>query len=365
MASSEKILILTQCFPPVIGGIENLMRGMAQAMTNAGKRVIVYADTPADSKGDSTVFYTIVHFGGIKYFRQRNKASSADMLIKCEGIEKIFCDSWKSLEFLKSSTKEITIFAHGTEYPLSPTPKKKERITNTLAKANRILANSEATRNRIICCGINPAKIEIWHPPIDFPLYPPLTEEEKRNANILWGNAGKCLLSVGRLVPRKGMDFAICAIADLVKIYPDLRYIIVGEGFYKKKLENLVIRHQLSEHVHFTGAVSERQKSALYESADLFILPNRQIKSDMEGYGLVFIEAGYYGVPAVSGNTGGAIEAVEDEKTGRHCDGENIQSVRNTIATFLRDENECKYFGKNAKIKATKMLWENKVKELI
>jgi len=110
------------------------------------------------------------------------------------------------------------------------------------------------------------------------------------------------------------------------------QYVIAGKGPERSRLETVIERLGLTKEVSFGGAVSEEEKSELYKESDFFLLPSVFDEEDgsIEGYGIVFIEAYAYGLPVLSGNTGGMVEAVVDGVTGYHCDG-SIEDIADKI----------------------------------
>ena len=360
---SERVLILAQCFPPAIGGIENLMGGLARALSDDGAMVTVFAD--AHPKADDTnMSFEIRRFGGIKFLRRRRKAVAGREAATRHGVSRIFCDSWKSLEHLSPPpTVPVTVFAHGTEYPLSPSRRKRQRIASALARADRILAVSAATRERMRSCAIDTERVKVWHPAIDEP--PLVSCRDRAQAAELWRQAEHRLFTVARLTKRKGVDTAIRAVAALAATYPKLRYLIAGDGPEARELHDLVIRLDLRENVELIGVVSSSLLCALYDSGDVFVLPSHPVGRDVEGFGLVFLEAGYFGLPVVAGRGGGASEAVDNGVTGLLCDGTDRESVRQVLASLLANESLRRRFGDNARSRTRGALWPARVKELL
>ena len=360
------ILILTQCFPPVTGGIENLLAGMAQALVEQNRTVLVYADhAPAASGYDQRQRFSVRRFGGWKPLRRRYKAFVVNRLLGNDTVSGVFCDSWKSLEWLRCpATIPITVLAHGSEFPLSPSSRKKTRIVNSLHKAHHILAISAATRERIwTCCGGQKKPVRIWNPPISIPLVP--DNEVQLQAKEIWGDAAPRLLSVARLEERKGLDTAIAAFAKIAREYPQGRYVIAGQGTQEPRLRAQAMHLGIDRKIDFIGTVSEPLRTALYASADIFILPAKPKDDDIEGFGLVFLEAGYWATPSVAGHAGGAAEAVEDGITGLHCDGNDAGSVALAIKKILSDEDLRHRLSQAAQQKAHNAIWPKRVAELL
>ena len=126
----------------------------------------------------------------------------------------------------------------------------------------------------------------------------------------------KILLSVGRLIERKGIDTVIQALPALLKRWPNLVYLIVGQGPAEKKLRQLVHNKNLAGRVYLIKNVTTQNLPAWYQLCDIFVLPARQIGPDVEGFGLVYLEANLFGKPVIGGRSGGVAEGVIDHQTG-------------------------------------------------
>jgi phosphatidylinositol alpha-1,6-mannosyltransferase len=150
---------------------------------------------------------------------------------------------------------------------------------------------------------------------------------------------GPTLLSVGRLVPRKGFDLALRSVAAVSAEYPGLDYLIAGDGPEACRLESLTRDLGLTGHVHFMGQVNERTKWAAYDACDVFVMPNRVLGgADWEGFGIVFLEAALSGRPSIAGRTGGTADAVVDEVTGLLVDPESPDELTGALRRLLRDD---------------------------
>ncbi|MBK7081414.1 MAG: glycosyltransferase family 4 protein [Betaproteobacteria bacterium] len=124
--------------------------------------------------------------------------------------------------------------------------------------------------------------------------------------------AGKqVILTVGRIVPRKGFDAVIRAMPTILSSVPNAHYLIVGTGHYRAALEALVQECGMHDHISFVGPVADEDLADYYRLCDLFVMPNREMPDgDTEGFGLVFLEANACGKPVIGGIAGGAVEAV-------------------------------------------------------
>jgi glycosyltransferase involved in cell wall biosynthesis len=231
--------------------------------------------------------------------------------------------------------KKFFIFVHGNEV-LDSGFMLKFFLKRILFKKNIFfVANSKAI-SELFFNNFN-RKIDFVQPPfID-------VSNSKCSSKIMSSSAVR-FLTISRLVERKNIQSVIIALSRLRESGLSFFYSVAGDGPELSNLKSLVDQLGLQDNVEFLGRVSEEKKDTLYSSSDFFLLPsifNHQTGS-IEGYGIVFIEANSYGLPVLSGNTGGMIEAVVDGKTGFHSDGSvnDIMSKINALlsADFNRDE---------------------------
>jgi phosphatidyl-myo-inositol dimannoside synthase len=150
---------------------------------------------------------------------------------------------------------------------------------------------------------------------------------------------GPAMLSVGRLVPRKGFDLVLRSLAALSRDYPTLSYVMAGDGPERGRLEALARDLGLAGRVHFLGRVDDETKWAAYDACDLFVMPNRLLGgADWEGFGIVFLEAALSARPSIAGRTGGAADAVSDEETGLLVDPEAPGALTGALRRLLSDD---------------------------
>jgi phosphatidylinositol alpha-1,6-mannosyltransferase len=206
-------------------------------------------------------------------------------------------------------------------------------------EAARVIANSSATAS-LAAERLRLAAVPAVVNPSVGP--PPSPDEIARGAEemrrTLRLHDGPTVLSVGRLVPRKGFDLALRSVASVSAEYPGLHYVIAGEGPEAGRLESLTRDLGLAGQVHFMGQVNERTKWAAYDACDVFVMPNRVLGgTDWEGFGIVFLEAALSGRPSIGGRTGGAGDAVVDEVTGLLVDPESPDELTGALRRLLRD----------------------------
>jgi glycosyltransferase involved in cell wall biosynthesis len=161
--------------------------------------------------------------------------------------------------------------------------------------------------------------------------------------------AGKrVMLTVSRLIAAKGHDLVLRALAILQTRFPDLVYVIVGEGPEKKRLQDLSISLGVNNRVHFAGYVSDEALEAYYGACDVFVMAGRVTTHFVEGFGLVLIEAGIRRRPVVSTWVGGIREAVRHNKTGLLIAPEDVAQLTDALRQLLTNQELRIMLGENA-----------------
>ncbi len=353
------ILVQTQCFPPSLGGIEGMMRGLAQYLHGAGESVLVQCDgkpTPIDRKFP----FKIRRFAGFKPLRRTQKAFFTNRLLHAGQITAVFCDTWKSAEGLKPGAAPLICLAHGAEFVKAQNdPKRAKRIVKALTKASAIVANSADTAERIRSLIGDDPRIQIIPPPIDprQPLEPSVVKELQTR----FADADPLILSLCRLEPRKGVDRVITAMSELAGKYPRAQLVVAGAGADKARLAALAQEKDVGERTTFLGAVSDHEKSALYHLCDLFAMPVRREGASVEGFGITYLEAACFRAPSLAGRAGGAADAVADEKTGLLCDGADQADVTRQLERLLSDPQLRARLGAQAAKHAETASWPNAI----
>lgn len=217
------------------------------------------------------------------------------------------------------------VFVHGLDL-LRPrkNPWKHFWLRVVLRHASVVIANSEWTKQKAIEDGAKDGVV----------VYPSVG----RSTVVQSAAHPNAVLSVGRLVPRKGFDVLIRAFDIVRRAIPSATLEIVGDGPERARLESLVEKLDLTDSAHLRGSVSDDELAHQYASATLFVLPTRETPDDAEGFGLVFLEAAAHGLAVVAGRGGGVGEAVADGKTGFLVDPTDPQVVVEAIVKLLSDE---------------------------
>jgi phosphatidylinositol alpha-1,6-mannosyltransferase len=352
-------LIVTKTFPPEIGGMQNLMWGLANELSKH-YMIKVFADYYENHKlFDEQVSFSIERVGGIKLLRKYRKAQLINEFIKENRIDGIIADHWKSLEHLKTNKKKICLI-HGKEINHKKDTSLNKRVLEVLDNVETIVANSEYTKDLAISLGVQQDKIIVINPGVD--AVEELDKETLDKVENLLKHKSPKLITVSRFDKRKNHEKVIMALRNLKQIYPSIVYICVGYGDEEENIKKLVAELGLQPQVMFFKDISNELKNALIAKSNIFIMPSIIHKKSVEGFGIAYVEAAQYGVPSIGGKDGGAADAIEHEKTGLICDGNELDEVYSSINLMLQN-NKFQEYGKTAKDNVSKFYWSNIIEE--
>jgi glycosyltransferase involved in cell wall biosynthesis len=204
-----------------------------------------------------------------------------------------------------------------------------------LGKADKIFALSQSTMEQCAIRGIPAEKLAIVPVGLNFASVDFFSDQKKSqilsNLNVSIEQK-KVLVTVGRLVKRKGHAWFIENV--LISLPSHYVYLIVGDGPERNVIMDAARRLNLSHRVYLLGRVSDEEKNCLYQIADFFVMPNIRVENDQEGFGIVLLEAGYYGLPVVASNIEGIRDVVIDQKTGRLIPEKDADGFVDVILNF-------------------------------
>ena len=244
----------------------------------------------------------------------------------------------------------VLIYAHGEELTGWGRGRKFKAMCFTMRRADWILSNSDNTRDTLVnLLGVDSAHIALTYPTVDEERFHPAPPDDELRRSVGVTGDKKLILSVGRLQLRKGFDNVIRSLPALLELGLEIEYALIGIGDEQGYLQELASEFNVAEHVHFLGHVSYEDLPRWYHACDLFVMPNRDIDGDSEGFGLVFLEAAASGKPAIAGKAGGTSSAVIDGVTGLLVDGENISDIVAAIEHVLKHPEEASGMGKAAR----------------
>jgi len=248
--------------------------------------------------------------------------------------------------------RPVMIYAHGEELTGWGRGKKFKMMCFVMRKANWILSNSDNTRDILVSLlGVKPHRIVLTYPTVDENRFRPGRPCDDLREAIGVKGEKKLILSVGRLLRRKGFDNVIRSLPLLLRQGVDIEYALIGIGDDLAYLQELANELDVSKRVHFLGHVSYEDLPRWYNACEMFVMPNRDIDGDTEGFGLVFLEAAASGRPAIAGKAGGTSSAVVDGETGLRVDGENVKEITQAIMHLSLDPAEAAEMGRKARLR--------------
>ncbi len=353
-----KTLFIVNDFPPIIGGQSvyyyNLCRGLP------AEKIIVLAHCSSGHKEfDAKQRFKIVRRPYLvpipiveKLFKIVLPFFYAIPILIKEDIRYINCAHVLSTGIVGLllkivNGKRYVLYTHSAdimEYQKYPFIKKLLLII--LGNAYRIVANSEYTKARLMDLGVEEQKIIKIPPMIDFDKF----SRDVDTSDIIQRYSLKgrrIILSVNRLVERKGNDNVIKALPLIKEKVGDVIYLIAGDGPYKKRLEAVAVEEGVRDNVIFINFVKDEDIIKLYNVCDVFVMLSREIKEkgDAEGFGIAFLEANSAGKPVVGGNSGGIADAVVHELTGILVDPLDIEKIADAITLLLTDTEYARRLG--------------------
>jgi phosphatidylinositol alpha-1,6-mannosyltransferase len=214
-----------------------------------------------------------------------------------------------------------------------------KRRRRAFSAADGVVAVSRFTQDTLThAFEVPPGKIELVSNGVDLERFVP-RHRPSHLVDRYRLDGRRVLLTVGRLYARKGMDRVIESLPIALRRFPDLVYLIVGEGSYRPMLEELVAEHHLGHNVIFAGAIRDCELTEHYSLGDVFIMANREMSDgETEGFGLVFLEANACGLPVIAGRAGGSVDAVADQVNGLVVDGDDTAAIAAAIVQMFDDD---------------------------
>ena len=326
------------------------MTNIAQCAFTSRNKVTVLSDGSklSSSNFDDKCKFDIFRFDQIKFFRKRIKSSFAHNFLKKNKIDLIFFDSWKSLESLNLNTNAKKIcLVHGNEIL---NLRKKDRILNSLDKADLIIFNSNYTKNKTIKNFKVLKKIDhkIIHPAFIKKIFKSKNIKNKYD-----------LCTVARLEYRKGHHLVFEAMSILRNKHNIIiKYAILGDGPELSRLKELVLRHSLDGQVEFINQDFPIEK--IFKNSSIHIMPTLTTPESVEGFGISNIEAASYGLPCIVSDSGGTPESVGDN--GIIVKENNSKELVNSIIDIFK---KYKTYSKKSYIFANKFNSKKKIKEYL
>jgi phosphatidyl-myo-inositol dimannoside synthase len=259
---------------------------------------------------------------------------------------------------------QVLIYVHGEEVPQRAGFFPQMRL-QALQSASALVAVSAFTKDALIKAGIPSGRITVITNGVDTTRFQP-GEKCQRILDRYGLQNRRVLLTLARLDERKGQDMMIKALPLVREAVPDVAYLVVGEGDYRGTLNKLVEDLHLEDTVIFTGAANDAEVADYYLTCDAYVMPNRTTENgDTEGFGLVFLEAGACGKPVIGGMAGGVPDAIVHEVTGLLVDGRCTEQIAHACIRLLENDTLRSVLGANGLVHARENDWRIKTNQFL
>ena len=352
----KKILLVTNDFGPRTGGIETFVIGLLERISD--HEVTVFTSQQGDtSEYDQQWFEKF----GVRVIRDRSKillpswrvSRAVKEVVASHNIEIVVFGAAAPLALMssalrKSGVKKVIALTHGHEVWWAKIFPFNFAIKRIGKSVDHLTYLGEFTRQAISKALTDKSAKEMVKiaPGIDTAHFIPQPDAMQKRKDLGLQDK-KIIISVGRLVHRKGQDKLIEAMPDVLRKIPNAHLLIVGEGPYKNHLEKLVNKLSIKENVSFAGRIMYDRLPSYLSAADLFAMPSRSrfFGLEVEGLGIVYLEASACGIPVLAGNSGGAPDAVLEGVTGLCVDGTNVAEIASAVIEICSDAERASHMG--------------------
>ncbi|EHN73576.1 glycosyltransferase family 4 protein [Streptomyces coelicoflavus] len=359
----RKTLIVTNDFPPRPGGIQAFLHNMALRLDP--ERLVVYASTwkrgregaEATAAFDAEQPFTVVRDRTTMLLPTPGATRRAVGLLREHGCTSVWFGAAAPLGLMapalrRAGAERLVATTHGHEAGWAQLPAARQLLRRIGESTDTITYLGEYTRSRI-AGALTPAaaaRMVQLPPGVDEKTFHPASGGDEVRARL--GLTDRpVVVCVSRLVPRKGQDTLIRALPRILAAEPDAVLLIVGGGPYEKDLRRLATETGVAASVHFTGPVPWSELPAHYGAGDVFAMPCRTRRGglDVEGLGIVYLEASATGLPVVAGDSGGAPDAVLDGETGWVVHGNDPNESADRITALLADPDLRRRMGERGR----------------
>lgn len=352
----EKILCITNDFGPRAGGIETFVMGLIERAPKGS--IIVYTS----AQGDTTSYdQGWLRDFGVEVIRDSSKillpspwvARRVKKVIARYSIKQVFFGAAAPLGVMarglrKKGVVNIVALTHGHEVWWAKLWPFSSAISFIARNVDHLTYLGEFTKNEISKALSPKEKMKLIKiaPGINTDHFAPIPSSAELRKDLGLADK-KVIVSVGRLVHRKGQDILIQSMPEVLAKHPNAHILMVGEGPYRKELTKMVSELNLIDAVTFIGRIQYKELPRYICAGDIFVMPSRSRLAglEVEGLGIVYLEASSCGLPVIAGRSGGAPDAVEEGVSGFSVDGTSAPEVSKAIIKMFDDPVKAKEMG--------------------
>lgn len=352
MKTLPHCLLLTEVFPPRIGGSGRYLWEIYSRLSS--NRVSVLAgQTPGQAAFDRThclrlerldlsfPTWGVASVAGVRsYWRTWRHVRTFLKASRVDEVHAGKCLPEGLLAWLLRQRLGVPYrcYAYGEELNLAAQSRELRFWTRrVLHGAASVIAISRNTERILLGeWGLPAERVRLLHPGVDTSVYVPAPRDTATRGRLRWFDR-PVVLTVGRLQKRKGQDMMIRALGAIRQAVPDVLFAVAGDGEERRSLQELAAAEGVTANVQFLGEVDDALLLQAYQQCDLFALPNRQVDRDIEGFGIVLLEAQACGKPVLAGASGGTPETLRDGETGYVVPCETPGPLAAAVTELFRD----------------------------
>ncbi len=354
-------LLLSDIFPPKTGGSGRWFWEIYRRLPRAGY-LVAAGEHPQqaafDAEHDMRVLRlplemrdrALRNWTSFKHYWRTTR--TVRRLVKHERVTMIHAARPLSEGLVARAVKLLTgvpycCYTHGEDINVATTSRELMWLTRRVLRgATAIIANSNFTRDLLLKeWAVPPERVRLLHPGVDCGYFQPAAPDSEVRKRLGW-NERRVVLTVGRLQRRKGQDTMIEVVARLRARFPDLLYAIIGDGADRAYLADLVARLGVGDCVQFMGEIQDAELLHCYQQCDVFALANRTIGKDVEGFGMVLLEAQACGRPVLAGTSGGTAETLRPNESGTVVSCDRADEPAAALAELLTDRDRLDRMGR-------------------
>ena len=347
----RRTLLLTNDFKPRPGGIQSYLHALAMRLP--ADKLVVYAPAwRGAAEFDAQQPFEVVRHPGSLMLPEPGVLRRGREIAAAHGCKTVWFGAAAPLALLApwlraTGVRRAVASTHGHEVGWAMLPGARQVLRRIGSTVHAVTFVSRYTRSRFAAAFGPMAALEHLPPGVDAEVFRP--DAAARDAVRRRHGLGDrpVVVCVSRLMPRKGQDILVRAMPLIRRRVPGAALLLVGGGPYRGRLQRLAAEAGVAEHVVLTGGVPWAELPAHYAAGDVFAMPCRTHGGglDVEGLGIVFLEAAATGLPVVVGRSGGAPETVRDGETGTVVNGRDVAEVATAVADLLADPEQAAKYG--------------------
>lgn len=334
-----RTLLITNDFPPRPGGIQRFVHSLALRLP-ADDLVVYSSDWRGSAQFDAAQPYRVVREHTKVLLPTRHVLRRAAALATEHGCDRVLFGAAAPLGLLARELRleRAVALTHGHEVGWAALPLARTALRRIADGCDVITYLTEYQRERLAPVVRGRARLERLTPAVDSTAFHPGVDGSVVRARLGLSDR-PVIVCVSRLVPRKGQDTLVKALPLVRRSVPDAALLLVSGGPHRRAIERLARDAGVADHVVFTGSVPWEELPAHYAAGDVFAMPcrTRNFGLDVEGLGIVYLEASAIGLPVVAGDSGGAPDAVRGGETGFVVPGRDVGLLADRLVTLLRD----------------------------